>query len=73
MRQQASSREEFADQLPDAWIEQLAVVGDPPAAATRVATLENSGVTDLVLIPTGDDPRTRLVELSRVLPYVRRG
>jgi 5,10-methylenetetrahydromethanopterin reductase len=72
LRQRAGSREEFAGQLPDAWIDQLAVVGDPRTAAVRVAALEESGVTDLVLIPAGDDPRTRLAELARILPEVRR-
>ena len=72
LRRRAGSREEFADQLPDAWIDQLAVVGDPQAAAARVATLEESGVTDLVLTPAGDAPRTRLAELARVLPELRR-
>ena len=72
LRQQAGSREEFAGQLPDAWVDQLAVVGDPQTAAARVATLEKSGVTDLVLIPAGDAPRTRLAELARILPEHRR-
>ncbi len=72
LRQRAGSREEFARQLPDAWIDQLALVGDPQTAAARVATLERSGVTDLVLIPAGGAPRTRLAELARILPEVRR-
>jgi alkanesulfonate monooxygenase SsuD/methylene tetrahydromethanopterin reductase-like flavin-dependent oxidoreductase (luciferase family) len=72
LRRQAGSREEFAGQLPDAWIDQLAVVGDPRTAAARVAALEASGVTDLVLIPAGGAPRTRLAELARLLPEVRR-
>jgi len=72
LRRQAGSREEFADQLPDAWVDQLAVVGDPQTAAARVAALENSGVTDLALIPVGGDPRARLIELARILPHVRR-
>jgi 5,10-methylenetetrahydromethanopterin reductase len=71
LRQQASSREEFADQLPDAWVDQLAVVGDPRTAAARVTALESSGVTDLVLIPVGGAPRTRLAELARILLHVR--
>jgi 5,10-methylenetetrahydromethanopterin reductase len=53
LRQRAGSREEFAGQLPDPWIDQLAVVGDPQTAAARIAALEESGVTDLVLIPAG--------------------
>ena len=40
LRQRAGSREEFARQLPDAWIDQLALVGDPQTAAARVATLK---------------------------------
>jgi 5,10-methylenetetrahydromethanopterin reductase len=72
LRQHAGSREEFAGQLPDPWIDQLAVVGDPQTAAARIAALEKSGVTDLVLIPAGDAPRTRLAELARILPEHRR-
>ena len=71
LRQRASSRESFASQLPDEWVDQLAVVGDPRTAAARVAALEGSGVTDLVLIPAGDAPRARLPELARILPYTR--
>jgi 5,10-methylenetetrahydromethanopterin reductase len=72
LRQRAGSREEFAVQLLDPWIDQLAVVGDPQTAAARIAALEKSGVTDLVLIPAGDAPRTRLAELARILPEHRR-
>jgi 5,10-methylenetetrahydromethanopterin reductase len=72
LRQQAGSREEFAGRLPDPWIDQLAVVGDPQTAAARIAALERSGVTDLVLTPAGDAPRTRLAELARILPEHRR-
>jgi 5,10-methylenetetrahydromethanopterin reductase len=72
LRRRAGSREEFAGQLPDPWVDQLAVVGDPQTAAARIAALEKSGVTDLVLIPAGDAPRTRLAELARVLPEHRR-
>jgi 5,10-methylenetetrahydromethanopterin reductase len=71
LRQQADSREEFAGQLPDAWVDQLAIAGDPDTAAARVAALEDSGVTDLVLIPAGSDPRARLAELARILPRIR--
>ena len=71
LRQGAGSRESFASQLPDEWVDQLAVVGDPRTAAARVAALESSGVTDLVLIPAGDAPRARLPELARILPYTR--
>jgi 5,10-methylenetetrahydromethanopterin reductase len=73
LRQRAGSREEFAGRLPDRWIDQLAVVGDPSTAAARVAALEKSGVTDLVLSPAGGAPRTRLAELARILPEYRRG
>jgi len=72
LRRRSGSREEFARQLPDAWIDQLAVVGDPQTAAARVATLEKGGVTDLVLVPAGDAPRARLAELARILPEIRR-
>ena len=34
--------------------------------------VEDSGVTDLVQTPAGDAPRTRLAELARVLPELRR-
>jgi 5,10-methylenetetrahydromethanopterin reductase len=71
LRQGAGSRESFASQLPDEWVDELAVVGDPRTAAARVAALESSGVTDLVLIPAGDAPRARLPELAPILPYTR--
>lgn len=71
LRQQAGSREEFAAGLPDVWVDQLAVVGDPPAAAARAAALAASGVTDLILSPVGDPPRSCLAQLARILPHMR--
>jgi 5,10-methylenetetrahydromethanopterin reductase len=68
----SGSREEFASRLPDAWVNQLALAGDPPGVAARVATLTDSGVTDLVLIPAGDAPRASLAQLARILPHDRR-
>jgi alkanesulfonate monooxygenase SsuD/methylene tetrahydromethanopterin reductase-like flavin-dependent oxidoreductase (luciferase family) len=71
LRQAAGSREEFAGRIPDQWIDQLAVVGDPAAAAARAAELARTGVTDLVLIPAGGAPRGCLEQLARILPHLR--
>ncbi|MEU3980492.1 LLM class flavin-dependent oxidoreductase [Streptomyces sp. NPDC026672] len=70
LRQEAASREAFADALPDAWVDQLAVVGTARTAAERAHSLAAAGATDLVLIPAGDEPRACLPSLARILPEI---
>ncbi|HEX4251677.1 MAG TPA: LLM class flavin-dependent oxidoreductase [Pseudonocardia sp.] len=73
LRAAASSREEFAASLPDAWVDQLAVVGTPVAARARLAELSAAGADHLVLIPAGSEPLAGLGSLARVLPPVSSG
>jgi alkanesulfonate monooxygenase SsuD/methylene tetrahydromethanopterin reductase-like flavin-dependent oxidoreductase (luciferase family) len=46
--------DEFAQSMPDEWVDQLAVVGTPDTARERIATLHAAGATCVVLIPLGD-------------------
>lgn len=48
------SADEFAQSMPDEWVDQLAVVGTPDTARERIATLHTAGATCVVLIPLGD-------------------
>ncbi|HWN33181.1 MAG TPA: LLM class flavin-dependent oxidoreductase [Pseudonocardia sp.] len=69
----ATSREQFAASLPDAWVDQLAVVGTPAGARARLAELATAGADHLVLIPAGPDALAGLESLARVLPAVSSG
>jgi alkanesulfonate monooxygenase SsuD/methylene tetrahydromethanopterin reductase-like flavin-dependent oxidoreductase (luciferase family) len=71
LRQKAGSPEEFSAALPDEWVEQLAVAGTPSSAAARARELVDAGLTDLVLVPAGGDPRGQLAALARILPELR--
>jgi alkanesulfonate monooxygenase SsuD/methylene tetrahydromethanopterin reductase-like flavin-dependent oxidoreductase (luciferase family) len=57
--------EEFAQQLPDEWVDQLAVVGTPSQARTRLQRLHAAGAEHLMLTPTGADPVAALENLGR--------
>jgi 5,10-methylenetetrahydromethanopterin reductase len=67
MRASAGSREEFAQNLPDEWVDQLALVGTPETVRSRLAELSAAGADHLILIPAGPNPRAMLEELARVL------
>ena len=58
--------DEFAQAMPDTWVDQLAVVGTPEAARERVAALHAAGATCVVLIPLGD-PCEALDQFARIL------
>jgi 5,10-methylenetetrahydromethanopterin reductase len=62
----SSSPAEFARGLPDDWVDQLAVVGSPAQARTRLQQLHLAGADHLVLTPIGNDPVAALDNLSRV-------
>lgn len=57
----------FAAALPDAWVDELAVVGTPADARRRLDALGDAGADGVVLIPTGPDPLTGLHALGRAL------
>jgi 5,10-methylenetetrahydromethanopterin reductase len=67
LRAQADSKESFAAQLPDEWVDQLAIVGTPEQARARLSELEEAGADHLVLMPAGPDPVAMLSALGRVL------
>jgi alkanesulfonate monooxygenase SsuD/methylene tetrahydromethanopterin reductase-like flavin-dependent oxidoreductase (luciferase family) len=66
LRAAAPSREAFAASIPDAWVDQLAVVGTPAVARARLQQLEEAGADHLILIPAGPDPLGMLGQLARV-------
>ena len=63
LRSRCGSAAEFAAALPDAWVDQLAVVGTPELARARLATLHGAGADQVALIPVGED---RLAALDRL-------
>jgi 5,10-methylenetetrahydromethanopterin reductase len=62
----SSSAEGFSRGLPEEWVDQLAVVGSPSQARTRLQQLHLAGADHLVLTPTGPDPLAALENLSRL-------
>lgn len=56
----ARSTEELTRLLPDAWVDQLAVVGTPAHIRHRLEALHAAGANQLVLNPVGADPLTAL-------------
>jgi alkanesulfonate monooxygenase SsuD/methylene tetrahydromethanopterin reductase-like flavin-dependent oxidoreductase (luciferase family) len=51
LRRRCGGREEFARRLPDEWVRQLAVVGTPADARSRLDELFAAGLDSAVLIP----------------------
>lgn len=68
LRSRSGSAAEFAAALPDAWIDQLAVVGTPQLARERLSALHGAGADQVALIPVGDD---RLAALDRLATLVQ--
>ncbi|HWS57870.1 MAG TPA: LLM class flavin-dependent oxidoreductase [Actinotalea sp.] len=56
----------FAAALPDAWVDELAVVGPPDVARGRLGALHAAGASTVVLAPLGADPFDALEALARV-------
>ena len=67
LRAEAGSPAEFAAALPDAWVDQLAVVGTVETARARLDELYAAGAHCVVLLPAGDDPFAALRELAALL------
>lgn len=67
LRARCSSRADFTQRLPAAWIDQLAIVGTPEMARERIAQLHDAGATSAILIPVGLDPLAALDSLSGAL------
>ena len=68
LRESVDSPEAFAAALPDAWVDQLAVVGTVPMARARLDELHAAGAHSVVLLPAGPDPFAALEALAGLLP-----
>lgn len=68
LRAQHTDLDAFAAALPDAWVDELGVVGTPPDARRRLEALREAGADGVVLIPAGPDPLAALRSLARALP-----
>lgn len=66
LRAGVGSPEEFGAALPDAWVDDLAIVGPPDAARARLDALFDAGVSSAVLFPLGPDPVAALDSLARL-------
>jgi 5,10-methylenetetrahydromethanopterin reductase len=62
----SASPAEFSQRLSKEWVDQLAVVGSPSQARTRLQQLHIAGADHLVPTPIGADPIAALEHLSRV-------
>ncbi|MFF9647252.1 LLM class flavin-dependent oxidoreductase [Kitasatospora aureofaciens] len=67
LRSRSAGPEDFARNLPDEWVRQLAVAGTPAQARAQLAELFDAGVTSAVLTPVGPDYVTSLASLATVL------
>ncbi len=67
LRASVTSRAEFGQRLPDAWVDQLSVVGTPDQARARIAELHAAGATSVVLAACGPDPLAALESVARAL------
>ena len=64
--------ETVANEMPDEWLDQFAIVGTPAECAGRIESLLEAGATSVVLFPTSPDRSRPLLELAarEVLPKV---
>lgn len=67
LRSRCGSAAEFAAALPDAWVDQLAVVGTPASARERLAVLHGAGADQVALIPVGADRHAALDRLAALV------
>ncbi|WP_367882330.1 LLM class flavin-dependent oxidoreductase [Rathayibacter oskolensis] len=67
LRERSADRASFARDLPDEWVDQLAVVGTPDDARARIGELHRAGASSVVLIPAGPDAGAAMESLARVL------
>ncbi len=68
LRTRCTTPQEFAAALPDALVDQLAVISTPAAARVRIAQLHTAGANSVVQIPVGPHPISALNSLALLLP-----
>jgi len=67
LRARCGSPEDFARELPDGWVRQLALAGTPDDVRARLAELADAGVASSVFILAAPSPMTALEDVARVL------
>lgn len=67
LRARSVDRAAFVRDLPDEWVDQLAVVGTPDDARARIARLHTAGAASVVLMPSGGDAAAAMEALARAL------
>jgi alkanesulfonate monooxygenase SsuD/methylene tetrahydromethanopterin reductase-like flavin-dependent oxidoreductase (luciferase family) len=67
LRAAAGSADGFAQLLPEEWVRRLALAGSPADVRADLGRVREAGAQTVVLIPAGDGPLDRLVELARVI------
>jgi 5,10-methylenetetrahydromethanopterin reductase len=67
LRWNAGSAAALAAALPEAWIDRLAIVGNPARAREQLAVLHRGGVGRVVLIPAYPDLTVGLASLAKLL------
>jgi 5,10-methylenetetrahydromethanopterin reductase len=65
--------EQIAAEMPDTWVDDLAVAGDPEECVDKIVRLLDAGADSVLLFPFPPERTTAMMELtaSRVLPRVR--
>ncbi|ROS75339.1 LLM class flavin-dependent oxidoreductase [Cellulomonas sp. PhB143] len=67
LRASSATRADFVAAMPDAWVDELALVGSPERVRARLAEIAQAGATSTVLIPVGADRVAALDALARAL------
>jgi alkanesulfonate monooxygenase SsuD/methylene tetrahydromethanopterin reductase-like flavin-dependent oxidoreductase (luciferase family) len=67
LRRHAGSAVAFAADLPDSWVDRLAIVGRADVARERLLDLHRSGADRVALIPAGPDLFSSLDSLAQLL------
>lgn len=69
---QAGGVEAIARELPDAWMEDMVIAGDPDECAAKIQRLLDAGSDAVALFPAPPEDTTRMIDLtaSEVLPKV---
>jgi 5,10-methylenetetrahydromethanopterin reductase len=64
LRRLERDTQSFVARLPDAWVNQLAIVGTPEQGRVRLAELNEAGADHLVVTPVGENPIAALQRLG---------
>jgi alkanesulfonate monooxygenase SsuD/methylene tetrahydromethanopterin reductase-like flavin-dependent oxidoreductase (luciferase family) len=68
LRSSSNNREDFAKRLPAEWVDQLAIVGTPEMARSRIDALAHEGASRVILTPAGQPAMDAIDGLALVLP-----